>query len=74
MSNPLNELVGDALESELLRRLSDVALRIARLTDDEAKGSWKATIDLGYEYRRKEQIEDMLLHASKTRGGKRNEL
>ena len=60
MSNLLDQLVGKELVLELERRLADVELRIARLTDDEAKGSWKATIDLGYEYRRKEKIEEIL--------------
>jgi hypothetical protein len=67
MTNQLDELVGRELVLELERRLADVELRIARLTDDEAKGSWKATIDLGYEYRRKEKIEEMISHASKSR-------
>jgi hypothetical protein len=67
MTNQLDELVGRELVLELERRLADVELKIARLTDDEAKGSWKATIDLGYEYRRKEKIEEMISHASKQR-------
>jgi hypothetical protein len=73
MSNLLDQLVGKELVLELERRLADVELRIARLTDDEAKGSWKATIDLGYEYRRKEKIEEMISHASKSRGSRNGE-
>jgi hypothetical protein len=73
MSNLLDQLVGKELVLELERRLADVELRIARLTDDEAKGSWKATIDLGYEYRRKEKIEEMISHASKSRRSRNGE-
>jgi hypothetical protein len=73
MTNQLDELVGRELVLELERRLADVELRIARLTDDEAKGSWKATIDLGYEYRRKEQIEEMISHAGKSRRSRNGE-
>jgi hypothetical protein len=70
MSNPLNELVGKELVSELWRRLAESDLTIARLLDREAAGDWKAKIDLDWEYSRKEKIEDMLSNVE--RGGKRN--
>jgi hypothetical protein len=63
----LDELVGKELEQALWRCLADSELKIARLTDEEARGSWKASIDLKFEFSRKERIEEMISHASKQR-------
>jgi hypothetical protein len=66
----LDELVGEALVQALGSRLADVELRIAKLIDEEAKGSWKASIDLKFEVARREKISEMLDHAMKQRGGR----
>ena len=66
----LDELVGDALKSELWRRLSEVELRIARLIDRSAQGDFRADVDLLWEADRKRKLEDMLSNVE--RGGKRN--
>jgi|HubBroStandDraft_2_1064218.scaffolds.fasta_scaffold229169_2 hypothetical protein len=63
----LDALIGRELVLALGRRLAEVELTIARLMDEEAKGNWKASVDLRYEYSRKEKLELWMERAQKQR-------
>jgi hypothetical protein len=65
-----DDLVGNALVSELGRRLAEVELKIAKLTDRSAQGDVRADVDLLWEYSRKEKIELWLESATNERGGR----